>query len=69
MTPTTLVRDHLFGNGAGANSFLECASCHDDIGRSERPPPGPVARTLNMSTCMECHQKRGVENDCAWCHR
>jgi len=48
---------------------LECAVCHGDIADSATPPPGPVARTLAMSTCMDCHEARGVENDCAWCHR
>jgi hypothetical protein len=48
---------------------LECAGCHGDIAEAATPPPGPVARTLAMGTCMDCHEARGVENDCAWCHR
>lgn len=48
---------------------LECSVCHDDIGERTTPPAGPVAQTLAMSTCMACHEERGVENDCARCHR
>jgi DnaJ-class molecular chaperone len=48
---------------------LPCATCHGEIGQSETPPAYPVAETLNMSTCMDCHAKSGVDNDCAWCHR
>ncbi len=48
---------------------LPCTTCHGDIGESERPPTNPIARTLTMENCVDCHQKEGVENDCAWCHR
>jgi hypothetical protein len=48
---------------------LECAACHGDVAKTTAPPPGPVARTLSMGTCMDCHEARGVENDCARCHR
>lgn len=48
---------------------LECATCHGDIAERTTPPTAPVARTLAMATCMDCHEARGVENDCARCHR
>lgn len=48
---------------------LACETCHGDIGQSERPPENPVAHTLEMDTCMECHRRLGAENQCAWCHR
>jgi len=48
---------------------LGCPTCHGDIGESEKPPEYPVARTLEMDNCMECHQRLGAENQCAWCHR
>ena len=48
---------------------LACAECHGDIGESDRPPEYPIARTLDMDNCMECHEQRGAENQCAWCHR
>lgn len=48
---------------------LECPTCHGGIGESRTPPPRPVATTLDMNTCMDCHEQRGVDNDCAWCHR
>ncbi|MHB8876845.1 MAG: cytochrome c3 family protein [Myxococcaceae bacterium] len=48
---------------------LECATCHGDIAKSERPPGEPVENTLSMDHCIACHVKRGVESECAWCHR
>jgi hypothetical protein len=48
---------------------LACATCHGDIAERTTPPAAPLARTLSMRTCMECHEARGVGNDCAWCHR
>lgn len=48
---------------------LTCDTCHGDIGERESPPTQPIARTLEMDNCMECHEKLGAENQCAWCHR
>lgn len=48
---------------------LQCAGCHGDIADRTTPPTEPVARTLSMSTCMDCHQARGARNECAGCHR
>lgn len=48
---------------------LDCSGCHDGIGERTTPPPGPVARTLEMENCIRCHEERGVNNDCARCHR
>ena len=48
---------------------LACTTCHGDIGESETPPAHPIAQTLKMENCVDCHRRRGVENDCAWCHR
>ncbi len=48
---------------------LECKTCHGGIGESEQPPDRPIARTLTMENCMDCHERSGVDNDCAWCHR
>ncbi len=48
---------------------LQCAGCHGDIADRTTPPPHPVALTLAMSTCMSCHEARGVTNECSGCHR
>ena len=48
---------------------LDCAACHGDIGQRPKPAPYPAGRTLDMDDCMDCHEERGVMNDCAWCHR
>lgn len=48
---------------------LDCAVCHGEIGKSERPPVAPIGKTLDMKNCISCHEKHAVGNDCAWCHR
>ncbi len=48
---------------------LECKECHGDMAALTAPPTEPIASTLTMSNCMACHERRGVENDCSWCHR
>ncbi len=48
---------------------LACDTCHGDIGERDTPPAYPIARTLEMDNCMECHERLGAENQCAWCHR
>lgn len=51
--------------GAGQ---LECASCHGDIGTRTAPVPRNPVR-LDMSTCLGCHRRENVTEDCAACHR
>lgn len=48
---------------------LDCSVCHGNIGESQAPPSRPVARTLDMDGCMDCHEQRGIKNECTWCHR
>jgi hypothetical protein len=48
---------------------LECSACHGDMARLAAPPERPVEEALSMDGCMDCHEKLGVENECAWCHR
>jgi Cytochrome c7 and related cytochrome c len=48
---------------------LDCAVCHGEIGKSDRPPVEAIDRTLDMRNCIACHEKHAVGNDCAWCHR
>ena len=48
---------------------LDCSVCHGNIGDSHTPVSRPVARTLDMDGCMDCHEKRGVDINCSWCHR
>lgn len=51
--------------GAGR---LECASCHGDVGRRTSPAPRNPMR-LDMSTCVTCHRREAVTEDCTACHR
>ncbi len=48
---------------------LECQACHGDMLQLTAPPAQPIARTLQMDTCLACHESRGVTTDCAACHR
>ena len=47
---------------------LECKICHGEIAATTVPPPTPLVR-ITMDTCVNCHAKRGVNNDCTRCHR
>lgn len=46
---------------------IECSVCHGDIGESTQPPS--KVQNLSMDKCMDCHEKRQVNNDCIACHR
>ncbi len=47
---------------------LECEVCHGSI-RDRDAPITRQAVSIDMDRCMECHQERGVTNDCISCHR
>jgi len=47
---------------------LECANCHGDVAGSESPPDSPLVR-VTMDFCIDCHEERGVSNECTHCHR
>jgi hypothetical protein len=46
---------------------IECAVCHGDFDERTTPPSRPLVN-LTMDACMECHEKRGADNDCLVCH-
>ena len=46
---------------------LECASCHGDIAGTTTPPATPLMR-ITMNTCLDCHTRNGVSDDCTRCH-
>jgi menaquinone reductase, multiheme cytochrome c subunit len=48
---------------------IACQVCHGDVGEKELPLDKPIMATLNMDTCMDCHEQRKVSNDCSACHR
>ncbi len=48
---------------------LECAQCHGAIASAKTLPDEPVARTLVMDGCLDCHTKKGASTDCFACHR
>jgi hypothetical protein len=47
---------------------LTCETCHGAIADSTAPPPAALMR-ITMATCTNCHEQRGVRNDCTGCHR
>jgi predicted CXXCH cytochrome family protein len=57
MTPTTLVRDHLFGNGLGGSTYLECASCHSVHNKGNSGEMLLWRSDQNSELCLTCHDK------------
>ena len=48
------------------NAKLECAQCHANL---DAPlTEGRTGHFPHMNDCMECHDQRGTENECATCH-
>ncbi len=47
---------------------LQCPVCHGDVAQMEQPFEEP-RQEIRMSWCIDCHQRRGVDNDCFACHR
>lgn len=48
---------------------IDCKTCHGDFETIETMPERPIIETFFMYTCMDCHEKKGVSNDCMVCHR
>jgi hypothetical protein len=48
---------------------IPCQRCHGKVEEKELPLDKPIMATLNMDTCMDCHEQRRVSNDCSACHR
>ena len=57
MTPATLVRDHLFGDGSGTNTTLECASCHSVHNKGNSGERLLWRSDQNSELCLTCHDK------------
>jgi hypothetical protein len=49
---------------SGAN--LDCTTCHQDIASQTSVPLEPIA---SKPRCMQCHEDRGMANNCNECHR
>ena len=47
---------------------IECETCHGEVSKMETPFVKPFA-SIKMSWCVDCHEQRGVTNDCYACHR
>jgi mono/diheme cytochrome c family protein len=46
---------------------LDCARCHGDLARYERPPTRPPFN-MKMNWCMDCHEQEDATNECRACH-
>lgn len=47
---------------------IECAACHGNMADRTTPPPHDL-KPISMASCMDCHRKRGISNDCTRCHK
>jgi len=51
--------------GAGQDRELR-VGCHAAVARSDALTPKDL--NISMGTCMACHRKSRVSNDCKTCH-
>jgi hypothetical protein len=42
-----------------------CQTSHGDVTQYDALPQEV---SISMTSCMNCHAERGVENECFWCH-
>jgi predicted CXXCH cytochrome family protein len=54
LTPTTFVRDHLFGPG---NAMMECATCHSVHNKDNTGETLLWRSDQNSELCLTCHDK------------
>lgn len=47
---------------------ISCETCHGPVPSLAQPPSRPLV-PVTMESCMNCHEKRRVTNDCLSCHR
>lgn len=47
---------------------IACQDCHGDVNNLILPFSKPFI-PIKMQFCIQCHEKKGVDTDCATCHR
>lgn len=47
---------------------VECSTCHGPVVEMTAPFSRPY-QPVSMEWCIECHEQKGVSNDCYSCHR
>ena len=47
---------------------IPCQECHGNVMEMTLPFSRPAVE-LKMKFCIQCHEKKGVDTDCATCHR
>jgi len=61
LTSTSLIRDHLFGNGqtgaTASQSYLECATCHSVHNKGNKGEKLLWRSDQNSQLCLTCHNK------------
>ncbi len=61
--PSTIVFSHRIHLEGG----VSCDGCHAAVTRSDALTPKDL--NISMGTCMACHRKSRVSNDCKTCHQ
>ena len=54
-----------FNHAPHIRAEVDCASCHGDVAKMT-VATRPFEPTMGF--CMDCHQQKGVSNDCLTCH-
>ena len=64
------VRSHVFFSHRRHVTIggVQCAACHGEVANSDTPLTKATV-TLNMDTCVDCHNQRQASTDCDACHR
>lgn len=62
-----LTEDVMFSHRHHVNDAnIDCTVCHGDVAEQTSVPLQPLA---TKAMCMNCHQDRGMTNECSECHR
>jgi hypothetical protein len=56
----------VFSHRAHLEGGVSCDGCHAAVARSDALTPKDL--NISMGTCMACHRKSRVSNDCKTCH-
>ncbi|MBI2922880.1 MAG: cytochrome c3 family protein [Planctomycetes bacterium] len=48
---------------------MDCKECHGEMKDRTEPVSQTQTSRLDMDTCIDCHQEKGVSTDCLRCHK
>lgn len=55
----------IFSHRKHVRAGESCQTCHGDVTQYDVLPQEV---SINMTSCMNCHTQRGIDNECFWCH-